>query len=254
MRSIYVIARNTVSDAMSRIVLQIILVFAIMFLIIGFFFTFMTPGEEDKMLKDLGLTAITVFGLVLAIFMGVSLIQPEIERRTVYAVLAKPVRRLEFVLGKYLGAIVVLALSIIIMGVVLVGALYLKQQVWSPSLLIALIGTFFSLMIMTGLVLMISTFASGLMATVCGFLFWSVGYSQIYIKQLAQHADNAWSRGVLMALNAVLPNFSNLDLRPAVVDGAMIPIELLGKMALYGIGYTVVVIAIAAILFNEREM
>lgn len=254
MRSIYVIARNTVSDAMSRIILQIILVFAIMFLIIGFFFTFMTPGEEDKMLKDLGLTAITVFGLVLAIFMGVSLIQPEIERRTVYAVLAKPVRRLEFVIGKYLGAIVVLALSIVIMGIVLVGALFLKQQVWSPSLLVALVGTFFTLMIMTGLVLMISTFASGLMATVCGFLFWSIGYSQIYIKQLAEHADNAVSRGLLMALNAILPNFSNLDLRPAVVDGATIPIELLGKMALYGIGYTIVVIAIAAVLFNEREM
>jgi ABC-type transport system involved in multi-copper enzyme maturation permease subunit len=253
-RSIYVIARNTVSDALSRVILQIILVFAIMFLVIGFFFTFMTPGEEDKMLKDLGLTAITVFGLVLAIFMGVSLIQPEIERRTIYAVLAKPVRRLEFVLGKYLGAIVVLALSIVIMGIVLVGALFLKQQVWSPSLLVALIGTFFTLMIMTGLVMMISTFASGLMATVCGFLFWSIGYSQIYIKQLAEHADNAVSRGVLMALNAVLPNFTNLDLRPAVVDGAVIPALLLGKMALYGIGYTVVVIAIAAILFNEREM
>jgi len=254
MRSIFIIARNTVSEALSRIVLQIILVFALLFLIIGFFFTFMTPGEEDKMLKDLGLTAITVFGLLLAIYMGVSLIQPEVERRTVYAILAKPVRRLEFLLGKYCGAVVVLALSLAIMGVVLLGALYLKQQVWSPTLFTALLGTFFALMIMTALVMMISTFASSLMSIVAGFLFWSMGYSQIYVKQLAEHADNVASRGVLEALHAILPNFTNLDIRPAVVDGLAIPVVLLGKMAIYGIGYTIVVIAIAAILFNEREM
>lgn len=254
MRSIFVIARNTVSEAMSRIVLQIILVFAIMFLVIGFFFTFMTPGEEDKMLKDLGLTVITVFGLVLAIFMGVSLVQPEVERRTIYAVLAKPVRRLEFLVGKYLGAIAVLAVSMIIMGVVLVGALYLKQLVWSPQLLVALVGTYLSLMIMTALVLMVSTFASSLMAVVTGFLFWAIGYGQIYIKQLAEHSESMFSRYLLEAMYAILPNFSYLDVRPAVVDGMMIPVELLGKMALYGVVYTIIVLAIAAILFNEREV
>jgi ABC-type transport system involved in multi-copper enzyme maturation permease subunit len=254
MRSIFVIARNTVSEALSRIVLQIILVFAIMFLVIGFFFTFMTPGEEDKMLKDLGLTVITVFGLVLAIFMGISLVQPEVERRTIYAVLAKPVRRLEFLIGKYLGAIAVLAVSTAIMGVVLVGALFLKQQVWSPELLVALLGTYLSLIMMTGLVLMVSTFASSLMAVVMGFLFWAIGYGQIYINQLAEHSENAISRYLLVTIHTILPNFSYLDVRPAVVDGALIPIELLGKMVVYGVGYTVIVLAIAAILFNEREM
>lgn len=254
MRSIFVIARNTVSDALSRIVLQIILVFGIMFLIIGFFFTFMTPGEEDKMLKDLGISAITVFGLLLAIYMGISLIQPEVERRTIYALLAKPVRRLEFMLGKYLGAVAVLALSVAVMGVVLVGALYVKQTVWSPSLLIGLVGIFFALMIMTALVMMISTFASSLMATFGGFLFWAIGYSQMFIKQLADHAENPVSRGLLLVLHAVLPNFTNLDLRLAVVDGTAIPVQLLAKMAAYGLGYTVVVMAVAGILFNEREM
>ncbi|UCH34139.1 MAG: ABC transporter permease subunit [Armatimonadota bacterium] len=254
MRSIFVIARNTVSEALSRIILQVILVFAIMFLVIGFFFTYMTPGEEDKMLKDLGLTVITVFGLLIAIFMGMSLVQPEVERRTIYALLAKPVRRIEFLLGKYLGALVVLALCLLIMGAVLVVALYLKQQIWSPQLFIALIGTFLSLMIMTALVLMISTFASSLMAVVSGFLFWSVGYGQIYIKQLAEHADNPVSQWALLAMNVILPNFMRLDQRLAVVDGIPISTVVIGLMAGYAVLYTVVVIAIAAVLFYEREM
>lgn len=254
MRSIFVIARNTVSEALSRIILQVILVFAIMFLVIGFFFTYMTPGEEDKMLKDLGLTVITVFGLLIAIFMGMSLVQPEVERRTIYALLAKPVRRIEFLLGKYLGALVVLALCLLIMGAVLVVALYLKQQIWSPQLFIALIGTFLSLMIMTALVLMISTFASSLMAVVSGFLFWSVGYGQIYIKQLAEHADNPVSQWALLAMNVILPNFMRLDQRLAVVDGIPISTVVIGLMAGYAVLYTVIVIAIAAVLFYEREM
>jgi len=254
MRSILIIARNTVSEALSRIILQLILIFALMFLLLGFFFTYMTPGEEDKMLKDLGLTVITVFGLVLAIFIGVSLIQPEIERRTIYALLAKPVRRLEFVLGKYLGAVAVLAISMIVMGVVLVGALYLKQHMWNLGLLVALVGVFFSLMIMTALVMMISTFASSLLAIVGGFVFWAVGYGQSYMTQLAEHADNKVSSTLLQVMSAILPNFTYLDLRLPVVDGIPIPLRLLSKMGIYGLGYSIVVLAIAAILFNEREM
>jgi ABC-type transport system involved in multi-copper enzyme maturation permease subunit len=254
MHSIITIARNTISEALSRVILQMILVFAIIFLVLGFFFTFMTPGEEDRMLKDLGLTVITGFGLLLAIFMGVSLIQPEVERRTIYALLAKPVRRLEFVLGKYAGTIVVLALAMIVMGVVLVGSLFLKQGVWSPELLIALVGVFFALMIMAALVMMISTFASTLMSVIAGFLFWSIGYAQTYLQHLSAHADNPVSVRVLDTISAVLPNFTYLDLRLAVVDGLSIPAQLLGKMALYGVGYAAVVLAIAAVLFNEREL
>ena len=254
MRSIFVIARNTVSEALSRIILQLILIFALMFLLLGFFFTYMTPGEEDQMLKDLGLTVITIFGLVLAIFMGVSLIQPEIERRTLYALLAKPVRRLEFMVGKYLGAIAVLAISMIVMGVVLVGALYLKQHMWTPGLLIALVGVFLSLMIMTALVMMVSTFASSLMAMVSGFVFWAVGYGQAYTRQLAEHSDNRVSSTLLQVMSAILPDFTYLDLRLPVIDGVPIPLGLLSKMGIYGLGYSIVVLAVAAILFNEREM
>ncbi len=254
MRTIFIIARNAVSEALSHIVLQMILIFALMFLVLGFFFTYMSPGEEDKMLKDLGLTVITVFGLVMAIFMGVSLIQPEVERRTIYALLAKPVRRLEFVLGKYLGAMGVLAISVVIMGVVLVAALYLKQMVWSPELMLALVGVFLTLMIMTALVMMLSTFASSLLAILGGFLFWSIGYGQIYIKQLAEHADNPASRQVLEIMGAVLPNLTYLDLRPAAVDGLGIPFQLVAKVITYGVGYTAVVLAVTGVLFNEREM
>jgi hypothetical protein len=109
-------------------------------------------------------------------------------------------------------------------------------------------------MIMTALVLMISTFASSLMAVVSGFLFWSVGYGQIYIKQLAEHADNPVSQWALVAMNVILPNFTRLDQRLAVVDGVPISAVVLGWMAGYALLYTVIVIAIAAILFYEREM
>jgi ABC-type transport system involved in multi-copper enzyme maturation permease subunit len=254
MRAILAISRNSVGEALHRMMFQVLLLFALLFMVAGTFFAYMAPQEEDKMLKDLGLSIITVFGMVIAIFMGVSALQPEVERRTIYAVLAKPVRRYEFLLGKYVGSALALALSVGVMGLVLVGTLYVRQTVVSWPLMLAVGTIFLQLALMLAVVFMVSTVASQLMTIIMGMVIWVIGYLQSYLHQLSEHAQNQFTRLGLELMNVLLPNLQVFDLRSDVVDNLPIEPQLLFAMIRYGVIYGLVVLAIAMILFNEKQV
>jgi len=254
MRSIKSIATNMVGEALNRLIFQVILIFGVVFMVAGFFFTYLDPGEEGKMLKDLGLTTLTIFGMLMAIFMAVSTITPEVERRTIYCLIAKPVKRHYFFLGKFLGSVVILGIACLVMGLVLVLALYVKEQVWSLELLSAVGLTFVSLSIMSALVMTLSTVASPMLAVVGGFVFWALGYAQGFMHQLAAHADNPTSRGILESLGSLAPNLQVFDIRAAMVDQVYIPPSYYSWLGIYAVMYLVVVLVIGIIAFNQKQL
>jgi len=254
MRATKSICLNMVGEALSRLIFQLILVFGIAFMIAGFCFTYLAPGEEVKMLKDLGLTVVAIFGLLLAIYLAVSTIGPEVERRTIYCLMAKPVKRHWFYLGKFLGSMAILAISCLIMGLVLVFALYLKEQAWNWALLGAVSLTYIALVVVNALVMAISTFASPMLATVAGFTFWGLGYTQSYVHQLATHADNPTSRVMLEIMGVLIPDLQRFDLREAVVDLIHVPPSYVYLVTAYGLAYLVVMLAIGIIAFNQKQM
>jgi ABC-type transport system involved in multi-copper enzyme maturation permease subunit len=254
MRAILAISKNSVGEALHRMMFQVLLLFALLFIVGGTFFAYMAPQEEDKMLKDLGLSIITIFGMIIAIFMGVSAVQPEVERRTIYALLAKPVRRYEFLVGKYVGSVVVLGLSVLLMGLVLVATLYVRQTVLNWPLMLAVAMIFIQLTVMLALVFMVSTFASQLMTVIVGMVIWVIGYLQVYLKDLAAHAQSTFTKYGLVLMNALLPDFQAFDLRSPVVDNLAIPPELVFNILRYGVLYGLVALALAIILFNEKQV
>lgn len=254
MRGIKAVALNMVGEALNRLVFQMILVFGLLFMVGGFFFTFLDPGEEGKMLKDLGLTALTLFGMLMAIFMAISTIIPEVERRTIYCLIAKPIKRQEFFLGKWLGSAIILGITCLVMGVVLVGALYVKEQVWSWGLMNAVALTYVALILINAIVMTVSTVASPLLSVVSGFVFWALGYSQSYLHQLSTHANNGTSQKMIDVLGRLVPNLQWFDVRAAVVDQMWVPPSYYSKVALYGAIYLVIVLVIGMISFNQKQL
>jgi ABC-type transport system involved in multi-copper enzyme maturation permease subunit len=254
MRAMFTIAVNTIAEALHRVFVQIVLIFAVLFIVAGMFMSYLGPGMEDKVLKDIGLTIITAFAMLMAIFMGASLIQPEVERRTVYALLAKPVRRHEFVLGKFLGALVVIAGSVWVMGGVFVAAVYLKQHVWAPQLLSAVAILPLAAAVMMAVVVFFSTFTSALITVLIGFVMWGIGFSQSALEYLGEMTDNRFSRVVIGVVNTVLPDFSNFDWRIAIVDqlNVITPVAE-AKIIAYGVAYVAVILTLTIIVFNEKQ-
>ena len=112
----WVVATTTFQEAIRRRWVTALLGFAVVMLGISTFFTWMQPGSQQKFLRDYGLGFTVIMTLIAAVFLGVSLIPPEIERRTIFTILSKPVTRLEFLIGKYLGLMLTLALNLAVMG------------------------------------------------------------------------------------------------------------------------------------------
>jgi len=254
MRATLAIARSAIGEATHRMIFQVILLFGVLLVVGGSFFTYMNPGEEHKMLTDLGLSIIAAFGMMLAIYMGVMSVQPEIERRTIYALLAKPVRRWEFVLGKFLGALVVLLVSTVVMGLVLVAMLYVREGNLYPDMMKAVGTTFLGLGMMMAVVMMMSTVLSPLLTVICAVVLWIMGYMQSYLVQLAEHAQAGLVKMVIGVIGVLVPNIEKFDLRVQVVNQMRVEPGMVYSMVWYGLAYTAVVLILAIIFFNEKQV
>lgn len=262
--SIWRIAKITVAEARRRRVLQAVVVLVVVILFSMTFFSYLSPQEQARMLISGGLAAITVFGILLSIFVGAFLIPQDIEGRTVYAILAKPVRRFEFVLGKYVGALMILGAVVGVMTVVLVGVLMIQDRLVSdlpdsafdPNLsgvVFASVMSYFALAVLTALIMLISTVASTTMTVICAFIIWAVGSIQSQVYDLAQNASGA-ARVMLFMLYNIVPKLENFDFRHQVSN--MMPVSLVSgwEAVLHGAGYTAVVLILASIFFNDRQV
>jgi len=263
--SIWRIAKITVAEARRRRVIQAVVILVVVILVSMTFFSYLSPHEQSRMLISGGLSAITVFGILLAIFIAAFLIPQELESRTVYAILAKPVRRFEFVLGKYVGALIILAAIVVVMTVVLVGVLLIQDQLvqdlpdsaFNPNLeavIFAAVMNYFAVAILTGLIILISTVASTTMTVISAFIIWAVGSLQSTIHDLAEHADIAVTKLLLLVVYNVLPKLENFDYRHEVSNYMPINVGSGIEAIVQGAGYTIVVLILASIFFNDRQV
>jgi ABC-type transport system involved in multi-copper enzyme maturation permease subunit len=262
--SIWRIAKITVAEARRRRVVQAVIILVILILFSMTFFSYLSPQEQARMLISGGLAAITVFGILLAIFIAAFLVPHEIETRTVYAVLSKPVRRFEFVLGKYLGALIILGVITAVMTAVLVVVLLLQsrliqsteQSAFNPNLgpvLFAAVMSYFALAVLTGLIILISTIASTTLTVISAFIIWAIGSGQSFFHDLAEHATGA-SRALLLILYYVVPKLENFDFRHEASNFMSISYISGWQAVLHGIGYTLVVLLLASVFFNDRQV
>ena len=282
----WTVATTTFQEAIRRKWMTALLGFAVVMLAVSTFFTWMQPGEEQKFLRDYGIGFTVIMTLIAAIFLGVALIPPEIERRTIFTILSKPVTRLEFLIGKYLGLMLTLLLNLLIMG-----AIFLLAYSWfvvskegfakawlSDGLGVSRQGLGFDLLnlskalflhlgtlsIMAALAITLSQFLSGITAIIAGFIIYFLGQSASYWERLAggsgaasEAAKPALSpaiRGVVDAVYFVLPRLDRFDVRERLVNELPIGLNYLVKAGASGAIYTAVLLTVAHFAFSDREL
>lgn len=213
-------------------------------------------ATEDKIFLDFGLAAMNVLGLIVAIFVGTGLINKEIEKRTVLVLIAKPISRIEFIVGKHLGLSAVLALLIATMT-----AIYLAfMQLWNipyplGSIIIAAFYLLLQLSLITACAIAFGVFTSSILATLLSFGVYLVGNFSQDLVQLGHLNRNPDLQRLTQVLYLILPDLSRLDLKNQAVYGAdLLPSTLtLVTNACYGLLYTAMLLAIAILIFSQRE-
>jgi len=250
------IALNTFREAVRDRVLYNLVLFVLLLIGGAIFLGELSGGQEKKIITDLGLSAMLIFGVFIGIFVGVSLVYKEIERRTVYALFAKPVGRAEFLIGKYLGLCLTLLLNTIIMGAGVSLALIYVSRGWDPLALQiwpAILLIYVELMIITAIALVFSSFSSPALSALLTFFIFIAGHFSSDLKTLAAFSRTASVRWLFTALYYALPNLANYSFITQTAHGRVPGFQQTLIVVLYGCVYISLMLAIAAMIFARRN-
>ena len=250
------IARNTFREAVRDRVLYNLVLFVLLLTGGAIFLGELSAAQEVKIIIDMGLSAMLLFGVFIAIFVGVGLVYKEIERRTIYAIFSKPVGRGEFLLGKYLGLCLTLAVNVAVMGAGVSLALMYVSGGWHPLALTIwpAVGLIYvELMIVVAAALLFSSFSSPALSALLTFFVFVIGHFTAELKALSATTMSGGARVLFAALYYVLPNLSNYAyITPAAHGRAPAWADFAGGV-LYGLAYIAVLLAASTLIFKRRN-
>ncbi|HAG81460.1 MAG TPA: ABC transporter permease [Cyanobacteria bacterium UBA12227] len=251
---IWVIASNSFREVMRDRVFYIIGFFALLLVIALRLLPEVAATTENKIFLDFGLAAISVLGVLVAVFVGTGLVNKEIEKRTVLVLIPKPLSRAEFIIGKHLGLSGVLAVLMVALTGIYLGLLsFSKIDYPVGSILISVLYLFLELGLLTAVALVFGVFTSSLLATLLTFGVYLMGHLSPDLVKLGQLSQNPNIQRITESLYLVLPDLSRLNLKNEAVYGLLPPsLTLLGH-AVYAVVYTILLLAIAILIFSRRE-
>lgn len=266
MRAVSTIAANVFRESVRDRVPYNLVVFAIFLIGSSYLLGQLTAGQDVKIIKDLGLAATSIFGLFIAIFIGIGLVSKEVERRSIYALLSKPISRPQFIAGKYAGLVLTLAVNVGVMTlalyVVLAYMTFLatpdSRAAWEtpgtdPALLKAMLLIFVELMLVTAIALFFSTFSSPILSAAFTFGVYVAGHFNADLRNYSEVVDSAVATVFARVLYHVLPDLSAFDVKTQVVHGMAVPAGYIATTVAYGFAYIAALLFVATYSFSRRD-
>jgi len=259
--SVLDIALNTFREAVRDKILYVLTLFAFLLILVSRAVGWVSFGGELKITTDLGLLAIWLFGAFVAIFIGTGMIYKEIDKRTLYTILSKPISRWQFVAGKYAGLLLTVYASLTILSVVLLGYLALMGAPVGVALLQAIALTYIEMMVVTAIAIFFSSASTPVLSAIFTSALFAVGQLTKWIVDLGLVVKSTapWMEQALYALYLVMPNLHNFNVRQEAVQAAghpgMLAIpggEMLNVLA-YGAAYSAALLLAAVFVFRRRN-
>jgi len=251
---ILTIAKNAFREAVRDRILYNLIVFVLLITAAAIFLGELTAGQEKRVIVNLGLSAVLFFGAFIAIFVGVSLVWKEIEKKTVYSIFSKPIGRGEFIVGKYLGLCATLFVNVVVMGIgVTLALLYvdggsLIGSVWGAVLLI-----FLELTILTAVAIMFSSFSTPALSALLTFFVFLIGHFSSSLLDLATSLGSRSAVYLFTGIYYALPNLSNFSFIVNAAHGELPTLPFAGFAFAYAVGFDVVLLAITVLIFSRRN-
>lgn len=285
LRRVLVITHNTFVEAIRQKVLSLLLLFSLVVIGSAFLFTGFTFDDQLKFVKDFGFGAMTVFGILIAVLGAAQMFQSEIENRTLYTLLAKPVQRAEFVWGKFFGLVEVLSVALLLMAAVLGAVLaieghllvagtlagasgtpdeaalhdiaQIRHQVADPALLQVFALTAARVFLVAGIAVFVATFATSVLFTVASsLLVYLIGNLEHIARETWLGGGNATAgtKALLAVLSLLIPDFSTFGIVDDIIGGSAVPWGHVAQVCAYSLVYLAVILSVSQVVFTEREL
>ena len=227
------IALNTFKEAIRDRILYLLLFFAAVCIIFSRILALLTVGDRAKIITDVGLASLSLFGVLMAIMIGTGLVYKEIDKRTIYTLLSKPIQRYQFLLGKYLGLLLTLFVMLVLMVLIFLVLLLLHNFPVGGSFFIAILFIF--------------------LGTLFSLSFYLIGHISWGLETLLNKIPQGGVKTLARFLYAFLPDLENFNLKTEVVHHLPIPPKIILYSTLYGLFYTVFILALAILVFRRRD-
>jgi ABC-type transport system involved in multi-copper enzyme maturation permease subunit len=250
------IARNTFREAVRDRVLYNLIAFALLISAAAILVGQISIGIERLVVVNLGLTAVSLFGVVISIFVGIGLVSKEIEKRTLYTVLSRPVRRWEFIVGKFLGLSGTLVVNTFFMAIgVFAALLYVAHRFAPPDalILVALYFIILEFLVICSLSLLFSSFSTPLLSAVFAFSLFVIGSFADDLRGFAS-ITKGFAGGLATAIAYLIPNFSALNVITQVAHQQPVGWRVILDNTLYALLYSAMVLSGAVLIFERRNL
>lgn len=262
MNTAMVIARTTVGEALRRKILNAFLMVGVAVLVLMFAFSQFQARDELTLIKGMGLGIISLAGILISVILAINLIPTEIEKRTIYSILSKPVRRHEFLLGKYFGALGTVAINIGLMGLLFIVAVAVKQALThSPmnaaDLFKGVLMIYLQMLLLCSLAIFFSVFLTPLVNFFLTLSLFIVGNMSSFTQDLAKTNHNPVIKNFFLAVHYLVPNFGNFNLTNKLINPSVVIKDenlFLIQNVVYALVYAAVLMILAVLIFDRREV
>jgi ABC-type transport system involved in multi-copper enzyme maturation permease subunit len=266
MATVALVARAVFKESVRDRVPYSMMIFAVLLMAASYLIGQLTAGQDVKIIKDLGLASLSIFGLAIAVFIGIGLVAKEVERRSIFALLTKPVTRGQFILGKYAGLVMTLIVNLAVMTLAYYAVLWYFdlttlesiKSAWpapalDPRLLTAVILIVAELMLVVALALFFSTFSSPLLSALLTLGMWVAGHFNADLRHFETVVDTPLAVWTGRVLYYVLPNLAPFDVKAETVYGVPVPWAHVAYTLLYAFVYIAVLLLAAHAVFRRRD-
>jgi len=250
---IVAIAGITFKEAKRDRILYLLFFFAAVAILASRVLAVLTVGDRVKIIKDVGLSSISIFGVLMAVLIGTSLVYKEIDKKTIFTLLSKPLHRAEFILGKFFGLVLTLLVMTLGMSLIFLVIVYLHTFRVEWPMLIAIAYIFLELVLITAVAILFSSFSTPILSSIFSLSFYLIGHLSWGLEVLIKKMQAGAGRAVAQFLYIFLPDLENFNFKMEVVHGLPIPAGIFVYSFLYGVFYTAFILGLAILIFRRRD-
>lgn len=249
----FAIATNTLREAIRNRVLYVLLFFSVILMFFGIILSSLSYVDGDRILQDVALAAMRVFGVAIAVFVGVNLIHKEVDRRTVYTILSKPLSRAEFLLGKYAGLVLTIWLQLAIMVACFLGVTFLTGGAVTGAHAAAFLLLGVELALIVAVATLFSSFSTPLLSSFFTAGIWIAGHLTRDLRDIGARSKVEWVQDASLWLHRLLPDLSSFNLSIEAVHGLPVAASDVWVPLVYAMGYATLMLLAAVVIFDRRD-
>ena len=247
------IAANTFREAIRDRILYLLLFFAAASLIFSRLLALLTVGDRVKIIKDVGLASLSLFGALMAILMGTGLVYKEIDKKTIYTLLSKPIHCYQFLLGKYLGLTLTLLVMLSLMSLIFLAIVFAYTLRIEWELLIAILYIFIEICLITAVAILFSCFSTPILSSIYSLSFYLIGHLSWGLEAPIRKIKPGIIKTLAQIIYTFLPDLENFNFKTEIVHNLPLPSRIFLFSAVYGIFYIIFLLALAVLIFRKKD-